>query len=123
MIDYKIVVQHILPKDLLDYFEVKTMTEIHGKQSDSSHYIIVLEENNILPNGYSDLDYESKGFYKARLIQDFPLRGKAVYLEIHRRRWFHKQEKKYIHRDFTLIAEGTKFTKELSDFLKQTYRE
>ena len=123
MIDYKIVVQHILPKDLLDYFEVKSMTEIHGKQADSSHYIIVLEENNILPNGYSEVDYESKGFYKPRLIQDFPLRGKAVYLEIHRRRWFHKQEKIYIHRDFTLIAEGTKFTKELSDFLKQTYRE
>ena len=123
MMDYKTVVKHILPKDLLDYFEVKSMQEVSGVKEDDSHYIIVLEETNILPNGYLDSEYESKGFYKPRLIQDFPLRGKAVYLEIHRRRWFHKQDKKYIHRDFTLIAEGTKFTKELSDFLKQTYRE
>ena len=122
MVDYKKVVAHILPKDLLAYFEVQSMKEVAGKKEDDSHYIIVLEEANVLPVGYSVQEYESKGFYKPRLIQDFPLRGKAVYLEIHRRRWMNKQDKKYIHRDFTLIAEGTKFTKELSDFLKQTYR-
>jgi transposase len=119
--DYKEVVKNILPKGLLDYFEVKGMKEIasHGKQEE--HFIITLEETNALPYGFSENDYESKGFYKPRKVQDFPLRGKAVYLLIYRRRWQHKQDKKYIHRDFTLIAEGTKFTKELSDFLKQPY--
>ena len=53
--------------------------------------------------------------YKPRLLQDFPLRGKPVFLELHRRRWRNKQDKKDIHRDFTILAEGTKFTKELSD--------
>jgi hypothetical protein len=117
--NYKEVVENILPKRLLEYFDVMGMKEIPAKGKQPEHFIITLEEKNTLPVDFSDDDYESKGFYKPRLIQDFPLRGKATFLEIHRRRWQHKQDKKYVHRDFTLIAEGTKFTKELSDFLKQ----
>lgn len=119
--DYKELVKTILPKDLLDYFEVISIKEIASSKKCSEHYLITLEEVNILPEGFKEDDYESKGFYKPRLIQDFPLRGKAVFLEIHRRRWRNKHDKKNIHRDFTMIAEGTKFTQELSDFLKQAY--
>ncbi len=119
--DYKELIKHILPKDLLEYFEVIDMKEIPSSKKQEEHYLIKLEEINTLPSGYNLEDYESKGFYKPRLIQDFPLRGKAVYLEIHRRRWRNKTDKRNIHRDFTMIAEGTKFTKELSDFLKQSY--
>jgi len=119
--DYKEIVKLILPKGLLDYFDVTGMKEVSSSAEQDEHYIITLEEKNTLPDGFAESEYESKGFYKARLIHDFPLRGKAVYLEIHRRRWRHKVDKKDIHRDFTLIAEGTKFTKELSAFLKQGY--
>lgn len=119
--DYKEFAKSILPKDLLDYFEVIAVKIIPENVKQESYYVITLEENNTIPDGYSLTDYESKGFYKARLIQDFPLRGRAVYLEINRRRWRHKISKQNIHRDFKLIAEGTKFTKELSDFLKQPH--
>ena len=119
--DYKEVVKRILPQGLLQYFEVQGMNEISSNGKQEAHFIITLEETNTLPDGFSENDYESKGFYKPRKVQDFPIRGKAVYLLIYRRRWQHKQDKTYIHRDFTLIAEGTKFTKELSDFLKQPY--
>lgn len=119
--DYKELIKHILPKNLLDYFEVKDMKEIPSSNKREEHYLNQLEEINILPSGYNIEEYESKGFYKARLIQDFPLRGKAVYLAIRRRRWRNKTDKRNIHRDFKMIAEGTKFTKELSDFLKQSY--
>jgi hypothetical protein len=71
-----------------------------------------------LPAGYSSTEYESKGFASSALIQDFPLRGKAVYLRIKKRRWRHKETGAIIKRDFTFIADGSKFTKELSDFLK-----
>jgi len=118
-LDYKEFAKSILPKDLLDYFEITEVKIIPETENQEDYYVISLEENNTIPYGYNLGDYESKGFYKARLIQDFPLRGRAVYLEIHRRRWRHKLSKQNIHRDFTLIAEGTKFTKELSDFLKQ----
>lgn len=120
--DYKELAKMVLPKDLLEYFEVTGIKEIEATAKQEEHYLITLEETNTLPEELRAEDYESKGFYKPRLIQDFPLRGKAVYLEVHRRRWRNKRDKKDIHRDFTLIAAGTKFTQELSDFLKQVYR-
>jgi hypothetical protein len=120
-LDYKEFAKSILPRDLLDFFEITGVKIIPESINQEDYYVITLEENNIIPNEYNLDDYESKGFYKARLIQDFPLRGRGVYLEIHRRRWRHKLSKQNIHRDFTLIAEGTKFTKELSDFLKQAH--
>lgn len=81
-------------------------------------WIIEFEEKNELPDGYSALEYESKGFTESKLIQDFPLRGKAVYLRIKKRRWRHKHTGAVVKRDFSFIADGSKFTQELSDFLK-----
>ena len=80
--------------------------------------MIEFEEKNEIPNGYPSLEYESKGFMESKLIQDFPLRGKGVYLSIKKRRWRHKQTGVIIKRDFSFIADGSKFTSELSDFLK-----
>jgi hypothetical protein len=50
------------------------------------------------------------------------LRGKAVYLTIKRRRWRHKETKKEIRGNYSFLAEGSKLTQELSDFLKGTGR-
>ena len=86
-------------------------------------YYIHLEEKNILPKGYVRSSYHSKGFYQEKTIQDFPIRGKAVYLVIKRRRWRDKQiRSKEIKSDYSFIAEGSKLTQELSDFLKGTGR-
>lgn len=83
-----------------------------------------LDENNSLPDGYSESEYESKGFYKRVAIQDFPIRGKTVYLFIKRRRWRKKGGKfQEIKSDYTFIAEGSKLTDELSAFLKDTGRD
>lgn len=72
----------------------------------------------MLPEGLSTADYESKGFMESKLIQDFPIRGKAVYLRIKIRRWRHKTSPETIKRDFSFMAKGAKFTEELSAFLK-----
>lgn len=56
---------------------------------------------------------------ESKLIQDFPLRGRAVYLRIKKRRWRHKTTEEIIKRNFSFIADGSKFTQELSDFLKE----
>ncbi len=82
------------------------------------YWLIDFEEKNDLPNGYSQSEYESKGFMESKLVQDFPIRGKGVYLRIKKRRWRHKHSGKTIQRDFSFIADGSKFTQELSDFLK-----
>ena len=83
---------------------------------------ISLEENNEILGTYNKEQYESKGFTEIT-IQDFPIRGKAVYLKIKRRRWRHKERpNEIIRNDFSFVAEGSGFTKELSDFLKDTGR-
>ena len=83
-----------------------------------------MDEKNQLPNGFNSSDFESKGFYERKIIQDFPIRGKAVYLAIKRRRWRSKINKSIqVKSDFSFIAEGSKLTIELSDFLKDTGRD
>lgn len=108
------------PEDFLSHFEIVKVTELGEVSTKQMLYHIELTEQNDLPIGYNKSDYESKGFYRPKRIQDFPIRGKAVYLEIKRRRWRNKKTKKEIKSDYSFIAEGSKITKELSDFLKDT---
>lgn len=106
----------------MDYFLIKGCQTLSVIEDKKEFWMIDFEEKNILPDGYSSLEYESKGFMESNLIQDFPIRGKAVYLRIKKRRWRHKDTGEVIRRDFSFIAEGSKFTQELSDFLKDRGR-
>ena len=102
----------------MEYFSVTGFQTLCDIELKTEFWEIEFEEKNEIPFGYASLEYESKGFLESKLIQDFPLRGKPVFLRIRRRRWRHKQTNKIIKKDFTFIAEGSKFTIELSDFLK-----
>jgi tRNA A58 N-methylase Trm61 len=64
----------------------------------------------------------SKGFLDEVTIQDFPLRGKLVYLHIKRRRWTNKTTGEIIKRDWTLVAKGTRMNHEFAAFLKEINR-
>ncbi len=108
----------LFPAELLEYFEITGFEELCLISNKTQFFIIDFSEVNELPNGYSSIDYESKGFIEAGMVQDFPIRGKGVFLRIKKRRWRHKQTKQIIKRDFSFIADGSKFTSELSDFLK-----
>ncbi|WP_444647915.1 ISAon1 family transposase N-terminal region protein [Flavobacterium columnare] len=92
-------------------------------QTKKDCFYIYLDEKNIIPEGFISEEYESKGFCERTLIQDFPIRGKAVYLGIRRRRWRNTVDKSEIKSDYSFIAEGSKLTVELSDFLKGTGRD
>ena len=117
------IIRYFLPEELLEKFEVVSLQELGELATRKMILEIFLEEKNNLPIGYSTADYESKGFSSFSRIQDFPVRGKAVYLVIRRRRWRHKETKEEITNDYSFIAEGSKLTKELSDFLKGTGRD
>lgn len=116
------IISNFLPEGLLAHFfitEVLLLGDVAGKKM---FFEIYLEEENEILGGYDKSQYESKGFTEIT-IQDFPIRGKAVYLKIKRRRWRHKQRpKEIIRNDFSFVAEGAGFTRELSDFLKGTGR-
>ncbi len=102
----------------MDYFIITGFQTLCSTETKTEYWLIDFEEKNELPTGYSSSEYESKGFMESKLIQDFPLRGKAVFFRIKKRRWRHKQTDQVIKRDFSFIAVGSKFTQELSDFLK-----
>lgn len=108
----------LFPSDLMEYFAIEGFSTMCNVEAKSEFHVIDFREKNVLPSGYSSGDYEAKDFMESKLIQDFPLRGKAVFLRISKRRWRHKESGSIIKRDYSFIAEGSKFTKELSDFLK-----
>ena len=108
----------ILPEVITEYFDIISIQELGEIKTKEVHLEIFLEEKNILPPGIEPLEYESKGFSSSSRIQDFPIRGKAVYLNVKRRRWRHKQSKKQITKDLSIVSEGSKISKEFADFLK-----
>jgi hypothetical protein len=63
--------------------------------------------------------FETKDFTKPSLVQDFPARGKLIFLSMKRRRWREKNNKSYsIQRDLCFLANDIKMTTDLSSFLK-----
>jgi hypothetical protein len=115
-------ISHFLPKGLLEHFTISNMFELCDVKEKQHYFEISLDENNKILKQVDSSLYESKGFTEIT-IQDFTIRGKAVYLKIKRRRWRLKDNPNSIIRnDFSFIAEGSGFTKELSDFLKGTGR-
>lgn len=117
----KEIIKYFLPIEILEHFIITNVEDKEDARSKERFIQIDLEEKNIIPEGYEASQYESKGFLPRKLIQDFPIRGKAVYISIKRRLWRNKHDKnKVIHSDYSIIAEGSKITKELSDFLKRS---
>lgn len=106
----------LLPEGLLEYFEVKNI------KKEPQHYIIYLEEKHIAPLLENQDKLISKGFYEEVTIQDFPLRGKACFLKIKRRRWFSENSGEYVSRDWSMVAKGTRLTGEFAVFLKGASR-
>jgi len=108
----------LFPSELMEYFMIADFQTLCSLENRKEYWLIDFEEKNDLPNGFPALEYESKGFMESKLIQDFPIRGRAVFFRIKKRRWRHKQTGSIVKRDFSFIADGSKFTQELSDFLK-----
>ncbi len=113
-----------LPEELLGYFDFCYFGEFVSVETKEVGILIHLDERNILPLGYEPSAYESKGFMQPSIVQDFPLRGKAFYYSIRKRRWrLKKDTNKIISRDFSFLADKTRMTADLAAFLKDTGRE
>lgn len=106
----------MLPDFLVDHFEVISATNTE----EVLH--LYFEENAKPPKEFEAFELVSKGFQEQITIQDFPLRGKLVYLHIKRRRWTNKTTGEIIKRDWQLVAKGTRMTQEFAAFLKEINR-
>lgn len=120
----EVMISAILPEGLLDHFDLVDFKELGDLETKKDCFHIYLDEKNKLSKEYDSIEYESKGFYERKKIQDFPIRGKAVYLCVRRRRWRNKKDKSIeVKSDYSFVAEGSKLTVEISDFLKGTGRD
>jgi len=70
--------KHFLPAGLLDHFDIEYIEEVGDMETKKMVSRIGLTEKNVLPISLNPNDYESKGFYESKKVQDFPIRGKAV---------------------------------------------
>ncbi len=111
----------IIPKELLEYFEITEIKKHETARAEKRLYIHLTEKNTV-PVESAGRRMESKGFYPEMEVQDFPLRGRPVFLMIRRRRWRDKETGEEIMRGWSLIPEGTKYTREFADFLKELAR-
>ena len=109
---YQSLIQLILPPEIFDYFEITNLV------IEDRSVGVYLDERDIKPTGYSEKKLTSKGFHSEAIIQDFPIRNKAVFLHIRRRRWLVEQGGEVVSRDWNSVAEGTRYTKSFADFLK-----
>lgn len=106
------ILELILPKEILQYFTVTNLTT----QAKEVH--LYLDERNEVPDELKGEKLISKGFHPEAVIQDFPLRNKALYLHVRRRKWEVESSKKIVSRSWNLSAEGTRYSNEFAAFLK-----
>ncbi|WEK33688.1 MAG: transposase [Candidatus Pseudobacter hemicellulosilyticus] len=103
---------YLLPAGTLDYFELTHIVK------DKEGLVLFLEEKNLPPAEYQDQSLHSKGFLPEVRVQDFPIRDQKVQLSIRRRRWEHPGTGEIISRNWDLVMQGARITKEFGLFLK-----
>jgi transposase len=106
------LIKALLPEEVFDYFEI-VKVDIQDKIID-----VHLDELNQPPKEHSDEKLISKGFHEASVFQDFPIRDKAVYLHVRRRKWQIESSGQIISRQWDLSAKGSRYTKDFATFLK-----
>ena len=109
---YQELVKLLLPSELFDYFEITKLIV------EDRSVAVFLDERDIKPTFYSGQKLTSKGFHPESVIQDFPIRNKAVFLHVRRRRWLVEPTKEVVSRDWDSVEEGTRYTKSFASFLK-----
>ncbi|WP_235833192.1 transposase [Arcticibacter tournemirensis] len=101
----------LLPDGLTELFDVDRIE----KKEDQIH--LYLSQKNTPPAGHEG-SLLSKGFFDEITVRDFPLRGKACFLHLKRRKWVDKSTGTVIFHDWNQVAEGTRMTTGLAAFLK-----
>ena len=98
----------LLPEEMIEYFEVVKV------EKTTETLDVTLEERDNGVDGYKAGQLRSNGFYQESVVRDYPVRGRHV----KRRRWIESETGKSVSRQWNLVAEGTRFSKEFAAFLK-----
>ena len=113
---YNRLLRALLPQEMFDFYEIGRI-DIDDKTMD-----VHLDELNQTPKEYSSEKLISKGFREPVVIQDFPIRERAVYLHVRQRKWLVESTGKVVTKDWDLAAKGSRYTKGFANFLKELFR-
>ena len=102
----------LLPEGLTELFEVDRL-----ERKDAQIHLYSSQKNEPL-TGHPPGRLLSKGFFDEITLSDVPLRGKACFLHLKRRKWVDKENGAVIFHDWSQVAEGTRLTTEFAAFLK-----
>jgi len=112
---YKLLVKALLPEEIFNYFEIVqvivnlTTIDVH------------LDELNFPSSEFKDLKLNSKGSHPAVIVQDFPLRERAMFLHVRRRKWQVESTGEIVSNKWDTTAKGTRYTKGFAAFLKDVF--
>lgn len=107
------VLKTIFPEVITDNFDFIKYEE----QADRLDYWLD-ERDYMSREDYKSGTVREYGFTEERKIQDFPIRGKAVFLHIRRRKWRDTIDGSIFTYNYELVEEGTRLTPEFVAFLK-----
>lgn len=105
----------ILPEEIIDNFDIVGIEEKSGVLH------IRLDEQAVLPSGYTSETLSPNGFFPSSRVYDFPIRDRKVVLHIRRRRWLEKDTGKSLSLSWEMTAEGTRYTVGFAAFLKEVF--
>ena len=114
--DISELARYFLSPTVVDIFEIVSISD------DPANWRmdIYLDEKKILPEELNTINSISYGFTDIVTIQDFPIRGKGVYLHIRRRKWQNIITKEIVTHQYDLTYKGTDLTEVFVAFLKAT---
>lgn len=103
-----------LPSEMTEYFDLTDVrTDEYGGEP---RVHIFLDEKEVAPEGCPDAS--PNGFYEESCMNHFPINEYRSILHVRRRRW-KDAEGKSVSKDWQLVADGTRYSKEFAVFLKE----
>ena len=104
----------ILPDVLIDNFDVAKFEKTDDR------FDIWLEEKKVqLREDKKNSNVIAYGFGEYQTIQDFPIRGRATYLHVRKRKWLDKDTGEIFSYDWDISEyDGTRLNAEFVSFLK-----
>ena len=103
-----------LPSEMTEYIDLTDVrTDEYGGEP---RVHIFLDEKEVAPEGCPDAS--PNGFYEESCMNHFPINEYRSILPVRRRRWKDAQGKS-VSKDWQLVADGTRYSKEFAAFLKE----
>ena len=115
----KTLLETIFPSVIVENFDIVSIQ--HDPKAEEGLHIH-LDEKKAIPVEFSSRRVVFNGFTSAKKIQDYPIRGNAVYLHVRRRKWLDTETNEILTKTYSIAFEGTQLTKEFVSFLKEAYR-